>query len=208
MRLGAVGILLVMAPPPHVASRRILVRRLARNGTLVFVLVFVAVGIGAAGYHFFDDLPWLDAALNATMILTGMGPVNPVVTPAGKLFAIAYALFSGVFFLTMVAVLLAPALQHFLHRFHLELGEQQSSSATRGQAQGGPVRQAQAGTRGVPRSPDARSSFSSRVQRGGLAITADDRGPEASSHEPASSGGAWCPAGSTRATVAVPSRCP
>jgi hypothetical protein len=137
-------ILLVMASPPHVASRRILVRRLARNGTLVFVLVFVAVGIGAVGYHVFDDLPWLDAALNATMILTGMGPVNPVVAPAGKLFAIAYALFSGVFFLTMVAVLLAPALQHFLHRFHLELGEH----AIRGQAQGGPIRQAQGGHSG------------------------------------------------------------
>jgi hypothetical protein len=132
-----------MAPLRHLASRRILIRRLARNGTLVFALVFVAVGIGAAGYHAFDDLPWLDAALNATMILTGMGPVNPVVTPAGKLFAIAYALFSGVFFLTMVAVLLAPALQHFLHRFHLELGEQQSASASRGQTQGEPVRQAQ-----------------------------------------------------------------
>jgi hypothetical protein len=114
-----------MAPPSHVASRRILVRRLARNGILVGALVFAAVGIGAAGYHFFDDLPWLDAALNAAMILTGMGPVSPIVTPAAKLFAIAYSLFSGVFFLTMVAVLLAPALHHFLHRFHLELDEQQ-----------------------------------------------------------------------------------
>ena len=62
------------------------------------------------------------------MILTGMGPVNPVVTPAAKVFAIVYALFSGVFFLTMVALLLAPALHHFLHRFHLELSEQDSGS--------------------------------------------------------------------------------
>ena len=82
--------------------------------------------IGAAGYHLLDGLPWLDAALNATMILTGMGPVRPVSTTAAKVFAIGYALFSGVFFLTMVAVLLAPALQHFLHRFHLELSEQES----------------------------------------------------------------------------------
>jgi hypothetical protein len=82
-----------------------------------------AIAFGAWGYHTFDQLPWLDAALNAAMILTGMGPVNPVVTPAAKLFAIVYALFSGVFFLTMVAVLLAPALHHFLHRFHLELQE-------------------------------------------------------------------------------------
>ena len=124
-----VAILLVM-PVPHPASRRILARRLARNATLVGALVFAAVGVGATGYHVFDDLPWLDAALNATMILTGMGPVNVVVTPAGKLFALGYALFSGVFFLTMVAVLLAPALHHFLHRFHLELGERESRHAT------------------------------------------------------------------------------
>jgi len=101
--------------------------------------VLAAVGIGAAGYHVFDNLPWLDAALNATMILTGMGPVNPVVTPAAKLFAIAYALFSGVFFLTMVAVLLAPALHHFLHRFHLELGLERGEQESRGPS----LRQAQ-----------------------------------------------------------------
>ena len=104
-------------------QRRALVRGLTRNATLVGGLVLGAIGIGAAGYHVFDGLPWLDAALNAAMILTGMGPVNPVVSPGAKVFAIVYALFSGVFFLTMVAVLLAPALHHFLHRFHLELDE-------------------------------------------------------------------------------------
>ena len=88
--------------------------------------MLAAVGIGAAGYHVFDELPWLDAALNAAMILTGMGPVNPLVTPEAKIFAIVYALFSGVFFLTMVALLLAPALHHFLHRFHLELSEEEA----------------------------------------------------------------------------------
>ena len=124
-----------MAHPSHAASRRILLRRLARNGLLVAALIFAAVGIGAVGYHVFDDLPWLDAALNATMILTGMGPVNPVVSPSAKLFAIFYALFSGVFFLTVVAVLLAPALQHFLHRFHLELDEQRSRSQVLREAQ-------------------------------------------------------------------------
>ena len=126
-----------MVTGPHPASRRILARRLVRNATLVGALLLVAVGIGAAGYHVFGDLPWLDAAVNATMILTGMGPVNPVVTPAGKLFAIVYALFSGVFFLTMVAVLLAPALHHFLHRFHLELSERESR---RGPTSGQPTR--------------------------------------------------------------------
>ena len=114
---------------PHVPSRKTLIRRLVRNGTLAIGLVIAAVGMGATGYHFLDGLPWLDAALNAAMILTGMGPMSPIVAPAAKLFAIAYALFSGVFFLTMVAVLLAPALQHFLHRFHLEFSGQQSRTA-------------------------------------------------------------------------------
>jgi len=109
--------------PTHLAQRRLLTRRLARNAAIVGGLILAALGIGAMGYHFLDGLSWLDAALNAAMILTGMGPVNPVVSPAAKVFAIAYALLSGVFFLTMVAVLLAPALHHFLRRFHLELDE-------------------------------------------------------------------------------------
>ena len=115
-----------MTHTSHAASRRILIRRLLRNGAVVGGLIFAAVAIGAAGYHFFNRLPWLDATLNAAMILTGMGPVNPVVTPRAKVFAIVYSLFSGVFFLTMVAVLLAPALHHFLHRFHLDLAEEES----------------------------------------------------------------------------------
>jgi hypothetical protein len=115
--------------PALPALRRRLVRRLARNGALVGGLLLGAVGLGTAGYHVLGELPWLDAALNATMILAGMGPVDPITTPSAKVFAIGYALFSGVFFLTMTALLLAPALQHLLHRFHLELGEQQAAGA-------------------------------------------------------------------------------
>lgn len=111
----------VVSVSVHKPQRVALVRRLARNASIVGSLVMVALAIGAAGYHYLDDLSWLDATLNAAMILTGMGPVSPVVQPAAKVFAIVYALMSGVFFLTMVAVLLAPALHHFLHRFHLDL---------------------------------------------------------------------------------------
>jgi hypothetical protein len=110
-------------PLPHRPSRAALARRLARNGAIVGGLIAGALAIGAAGYHYLDGLPWLDATLNAAMILTGMGPVDRMDSPPGKLFAIVYSLFSSVFFLTMVAVLLAPAVQHFLHRFHLELDE-------------------------------------------------------------------------------------
>ncbi len=80
-----------------------------------------SLALGVLGYHLLAGLSWLDALVNASMILTGMGPVNPIETAAGKLFASLYALFSGVAFLTIVAVLLAPAVHRFLHRFHLEL---------------------------------------------------------------------------------------
>jgi hypothetical protein len=102
------------------ALRAVLVRRLARNAAVVILFISLALGVGAAGYHVLDGLPWLDAVLNAAMILTGMGPIAPISSPAAKVFATVYALFSGVFFLTMVAVLLAPALHHFLHRFRLD----------------------------------------------------------------------------------------
>ena len=84
-------------------------------------MIAVSLFIGACGYHVFGLLNWLDATLNAAMILTGMGPVDAMRTTGGKLFATGYALFSGVAFLTTVAVLYAPLVHRFLHRFHLDL---------------------------------------------------------------------------------------
>lgn len=112
-----------MAPLPHKPSARHLARGLTKNGGVVAGLLAIALAIGTIGYHYLDELPWLDAMLNAAMILTGMGPVDRLISPEAKLFAIAYALFGGVFFLSMVAVLLAPVATHLLHRFHLELDE-------------------------------------------------------------------------------------
>ena len=80
-----------------------------------------SLALGVLGYHFLARLTWLDALVNASMILTGMGPVDQMTTVGAKLFASFYALFSGVAFLTIVAVLLAPAVHRFLHRFHLDL---------------------------------------------------------------------------------------
>jgi hypothetical protein len=108
-------------PHANALLRRRLLARLARNAAIVTGLIAAALAVGAAGYHWLDGLSWLDATMNAAMILTGMGPVSPLTNPAAKVFAIVYALASGVFFLSMVAVLLAPGLQHLLHRFHLEL---------------------------------------------------------------------------------------
>ena len=98
------------------------VSRLLQSLAVAGLILAAALFVGILGYHFIAGLDWVDAFLNAAMILTGMGPVDPVTTPGGKLFASAYALFSGVAFLTIVALLLAPIVHRFLHRFHLELG--------------------------------------------------------------------------------------
>jgi len=78
-----------------------------------------SLGLGVLGYHWLCGLGWVDAVLNASMILTGMGPVSPMPTDAAKLFASAYAVFSGVAFLTTFSILIAPVLHRVLHRLHL-----------------------------------------------------------------------------------------
>ncbi len=90
-----------------------------RNGLIGLTLLAISLFIGILGYHFLEDLSWLDSFLNASMILGGMGPVNPVKTNAGKIFASFYALYSGVVLLASVGVLAAPIFHRFLHRFHL-----------------------------------------------------------------------------------------
>ncbi|HEY3311346.1 MAG TPA: hypothetical protein VGK00_06865 [Anaerolineales bacterium] len=101
-------------------SLREFVLRLLTHGLLAFALMAGSLGIGILGYHFFENLSWLDALVNASMILGGMGPVNPLQTTAGKVFASFYALYSGMVFLIIIGVMLAPVLHRFLHHFHLE----------------------------------------------------------------------------------------
>src|SRR4051795_12487611 len=99
-----------MAETKHQAllPRRHFLLRLGRSGILAALLLIPSWGIGILGYHYLEHFAWIDAVLNAAMILTGMGPVNPVQTVAGKIFASLYALFSGVVFITTVAVFLGP----------------------------------------------------------------------------------------------------
>lgn len=96
-------------------------RRQLRFAALSAAIVLGALAAGALGYHEIAGLPWIDALLNAAMILTGMGPVDRMQTSAAKLFATAYALASGVLFVTTVAVLFAPLIHRFFHHFHVEL---------------------------------------------------------------------------------------
>ena len=101
-------------------SKRNFYTRVVRSfGASLLVVVF-SLAIGSAGYAYFGELGWIDALLNAAMILTGMGPVYRMATSSGKLFATFYALYSGIAFLSMMAIMIAPILHRFLHRFHLE----------------------------------------------------------------------------------------
>lgn len=102
-------------------SRSAYLRRVGRFSAAAFLIILGSVAIGMLGYHFIEGLAWMDAFLNAAMILGGMGPVNPIHSAGGKLFAGIYALYSGLVFLLVAGVLFAPIFHRFLHRFHLEI---------------------------------------------------------------------------------------
>src|SRR3989441_10229287 len=89
---------------PPLPPRNRFLRRVARNALAAGSIILGSLALGIAGYHVFGRLPWLDALVNASMILTGMGPVNAIVTVPGKVFESFYALFSGVMFLTGVEI--------------------------------------------------------------------------------------------------------
>src|SRR6476619_3540979 len=91
-------------------SRAEYLRRIGRNLLLGGGLVGGALGVGVVGYHLTAHLSWIDSLLNASMILTGMGPIDPMVTTGAKLFASFYALFSGIAFLSIVAIVFAPVI--------------------------------------------------------------------------------------------------
>jgi hypothetical protein len=89
----------------------------------VVALLVLSMGIGMWGYEHFESLPWRDAFLNASMLLGGMGPVDPLKTPGGKLFAGFFALYAGVVFLFSAGLLIAPIAHRILHKFHWESGK-------------------------------------------------------------------------------------
>ncbi len=112
---------------------RIFIRRLLGCVGVAFIIIFVALGIGTCGYHFIAHLPWIDALLNASMILTGMGPVDVLRSDAAKIFASCYALFSGVVFISLMGLLLSPIAHRVLHKFHVadeDLNDDKSGKKT------------------------------------------------------------------------------
>jgi hypothetical protein len=93
---------------------------LRKNLVLGFYLILCALFLGVMGYHFFEEMSWIDAFANASMILSGMGPLTPLHTFAGKLFAGIYALFSGLAFIVIIALILGPIIHQVFKKIHIE----------------------------------------------------------------------------------------
>lgn len=104
---------------PLIPRREFLVR-ISYHFMVGLMVLAVSLFIGILGYHFFESLSWLDALLNASMILGGMGPVDAIHTDAGKIFASIYAIFAGVIFLVVAGVIMAPAVHRIMHRLHMD----------------------------------------------------------------------------------------
>jgi hypothetical protein len=95
-------------------------RRAVTQVLVAFALLFIALGIGVLGYHFIAGFSWIDALLDASMILGGMGPVRTLESDGAKVFASSYALFSGLVFIGVTGFVLAPFFHRMLHRFHYD----------------------------------------------------------------------------------------
>ena len=104
----------------RLATAPVFLTRLSRNILHGIVIIAFSLGLGMFGYHHLEKMSWTDAFENASMILSGMGPVSDLHTNSGKIFAGAYALFSGIIFLVVIGVVAAPIFHRFLHKFHIE----------------------------------------------------------------------------------------
>ena len=107
------------------AARNVLARRLFISVSVAGILIGLSLLGGVAGYHFFEQMPWIDAFVNASMILSGMGPVKELQTSGGKFFAGCYALYSGLVLILVTGFILAPIVNFVLHRFHLDAKSRQ-----------------------------------------------------------------------------------
>ena len=93
---------------------------MAASFSMALAMIAAALGLGIGGYHWIAGLGWIDSVLNAAMILGGMGPVDRLDTTGAKLFAAAYAIFSGLVFISVMGVVLAPVMHRIIHKFHLD----------------------------------------------------------------------------------------
>lgn len=105
-------------------------KRLGRSAAISLGIVLVSLFGGICGYHFLEELSWVDSFLNAAMILAGMGPVDAMKTNGGKVFAGCYALYSGLVVIAAVGVILAPVVHRMLHKFHAKQEERANHKPT------------------------------------------------------------------------------
>lgn len=104
---------------PHLMPFRIFVTKLFRNIGIGMLIILFSLYLGMWGYHYFENMSWTDAFVNASMILSGMGPLSQLETELGKIFAGLYAMFSGIVFLVVIAIIFAPLIHRFFHHFHI-----------------------------------------------------------------------------------------
>ncbi|EHL30578.1 hypothetical protein [Legionella drancourtii] len=95
-------------------------KHVARNTLWGLILTAIALFIGIEGYHITEHMSWVDSFMNASMILSGMGPASTLNTTAGKLFSGFYALFSGLAFIAIIVIILSPVIHQFFRKIHLE----------------------------------------------------------------------------------------
>lgn len=103
-----------------VLHKKIFIKKFSFNLLIGVSIILFSLFLGMLGYHHFEKMPWIDAYENAAMILSGMGPVTELKTEAGKIFAGSYALFSGIVFLVVIALIFTPVIHRFLHKLHVE----------------------------------------------------------------------------------------
>jgi hypothetical protein len=101
-------------------SRAKFTKRVIRHFALALLVIAVGLGVGVPGYHCLGELNWIDSLLNASMILAGMGPVDTLHSSSARIFASCYALFSGLAFIGIASVIIAPFAHRVLHRFNLD----------------------------------------------------------------------------------------
>ena len=104
----------------RVASLSVFVKRLVGSVVMALGLIALVLMVGIAGYHYLAGFSWIDSLLEASMLLGGMGPVNQLPNDAAKIFASAYALFSGLIFIAVMGLVLSPVVHRILHKFHVD----------------------------------------------------------------------------------------
>ena len=100
--------------------RKLFLKRVARNASIGLIIIILSLGMGMWGYRYFEQMSWVEAYENASMILSGMGPVSDLQTDKGRIFAGSYALFSGIVFLVVIAVTFAPIFHRILHKYLIQ----------------------------------------------------------------------------------------